>query len=559
MGFGSPANQYYEILEPVEHTIHDVRFRATLARETWQLQVGYMFSMFENSLTSVTASNPCRSSAGGVCAGSDGNAAAPITGRTSLAPSNTAHTFSVAGGVSLPMRTRITGNLSYSLHIQDDAFLPHTIGGANNTPALVSPALALPKESLDGMVGVLLLNLNATSRPIAPLTLSLKYRLFDYNDMSDEVTFPGHVINDRSLVVEDRTAGRWSYTRHNVDLAARWRFTSPLAVTVGGGWERWDRNEHREVPRSDEWFGKALVDWTPTDWFLARLSYRPSFRRISDYNTFAHLAHTLVEEDVPDAAGTSQSTLLRKYDEGARDRQRVDLLLQFTPWDSLTTSLSGGYRQDDYIDSVLGLQRATEYSAGFDFNWMVAERASVYGGYVYERIIQRQRSRNRDVCSPPTVGCPAPNTVSDFSDWDWVTKNADTVNTVHLGASVGLIPRVLDWKIEGSWAYARGRVDTANPAPPQPHPGFPSTANATARTQPPFEDQLVRIDTALRYRFLKAWTASLSYAWEAYQKNDFRTETLNPFIPGQTSVWLGNDLMNYSAHILALTLRYEFR
>ena len=80
---------------------------------------------------------------------------------------------------------------------------------------------------------------------------------------------------------------------------------------------------------------------------------------------------------------------------------------------------------------------------------------------------------------------------------------------------------------------------------------------ATAKPWPAFEDELVHIDTALRYHFSKSWTASLGYMFEAFQKKDWRTDQLNPFM-GPSAVWLGNDYRNYDAHIAALTLTYRF-
>ena len=180
------------------------------------------------------------------------------------------------------------------------------------------------------MVGTLLFNLNAVSRPIQPLTLTLKYRAFNLNDMSDEPIFLGHVVNDRGPVVEEtRTSPRFGYTKHNLDFDARWRFGQPLSVTAGAGWERWDRVNHRETPVSDEVFGKVAIDAKPWDWLMARLTYRPSFRRISEYNTFAHHEHTVLEEETPSQLATGESTLLRKFDEADRNRQRLDLVLQF--------------------------------------------------------------------------------------------------------------------------------------------------------------------------------------------------------------------------------------
>jgi hypothetical protein len=70
---------------------------------------------------------------------------------------------------------------------------------------------------------------------------------------------------------------------------------------------------------------------------------------------------------------------------------------------------------------------------------------------------------------------------------------------------------------------------------------------------------LIRLDTALRYHFHRNWTASLGYVFESFQKNDWRTDKLNPFIPGTQAIFLGNDSRNYAAHILGMTLAYHFR
>src|SRR3990170_4578947 len=325
---------FIEVLEPIEQTIHDMRLQATIAREQWQLQFSYTFSLFENSVSSLTADNPSVAA---------DTAAASAAGRMSLPPDNTAHTFSLAGGVNLPWwRTRVTSNFSYSLRLQNDDFLPHT-----RNPLVFNAApvdLALPQSGLNGNVQIFLYNLNVTSRPLPPLTLSLKYRLYDYKDKSDVIAFPAIVETDSTIVAEVRRPGRWSYRKQNGDVDARWRIIQPVALTLGAGWERWDRNEHREVPESDEFFGKAVLDLTPFDWLLVRAKYVPSFRRINLYNTHAHIEHTVLEDAA--ALSQGQTALLRKFDQGERDRQRLDLLLQFTPTDTLTITPTAGDRHD---------------------------------------------------------------------------------------------------------------------------------------------------------------------------------------------------------------------
>jgi len=255
-----------------------------------------------------------------------------------------AHSLNLAGGVNLPLRTRINANLAWGLHLQNDSFLPHTIN-----PAIAGdPSLALPSHSLNGLVQTWLVYLNATSRPFDIVTFGARYRFYDYSDESRKITFPGVVLDDNALE-PSRSAGRWSFQKQNFDVDARTRFLQMFALTTGVGWERWDRNEHREVPVSDEFFAKAALDATPTDWLLARVSYVPSFRRISNYNTRAHAEHSVLED--PAAALQGQSVLLRKFDEAERDRQKVEGQLQFTLSDA--NSMIPGRSLADYDELTL--------------------------------------------------------------------------------------------------------------------------------------------------------------------------------------------------------------
>jgi MtrB/PioB family decaheme-associated outer membrane protein len=467
-----------------------------------------------------------------------------------------AHTFSLQGGVNLPLRTRISSNFTYSLRLQNDDFLPET--SSNSRPAS-TPSLALPQKSLHGNVQTILFNVNATSRPLPiPVTFTGKYRFYDLIDGSDVVRFSDFIVNDvNSITAGPHFSQRFSYMRQNADLDGRWQIARPVALTLGTGWERWDRPETREVRTSDEFFAKAAVDVTPADWLMIRATYQPSFRRINEYRTFALAA---VEQNAaPGEPG--QSYLLRKYDESDRDRQRVDLMVQITPTETLTITPSASYRFDNYIASglshdasglgqsgaMLGLQQAVSWSAGMDVNWTPVERLTLAAGYVHESNFQKQRSRNRN----PGTDDPA---------LDWISDNTDTVDTYHASMTARLIPGKLDLKFAGNYSYALGRVETWNPnANGSTVYNAVANTNQVARRWPAFEDSLLRLEASLRYRFAQAWTASLNYAYEAFRKHDWRTDTINPFVPGDSAVYLGNDLKNYEAHIFGVTLGYHFK
>ena len=133
----------------------------------------------------------------------------------------------------------------------------------------------------------------------------------------------------------------------------------------------------------------------------------------------------------------------------------------------------------------------------------------------------------------------------------------DTVHTIYAGIKAAVIPKVLDWVLNVAYSHATGEINTTNPLPVTSG-NATQRANATAKRIPDFRDSLFRLDTAVRYYFRKNWTASLAYIYEKWSQDDFRTDGLNPFVPGVTSVWLGNEPKDYTAHILVMTLGYRF-
>ena len=109
-----------------------------------------------------------------------------------------------------------------------------------------------------------------------------------------------------------------------------------------------------------------------------------------------------------------------------------------------------------------------------------------------------------------------------------------------------------------NYSTSLGRVETRNPTAPVSG----STAqNNSAKAQrfPAFEDSLVHLEAALIYHFLKNWSAKVGYMFEMFDNNDWRTNTLNPFVPGVSSIWLGNNLRDYTAHMMGLSVSYHFK
>lgn len=539
-----------EVSEPVEQSIHDLRFTSELHRGKWQLQFSYDPSIFHNDVDVLVWDSPLRLT--------DSTNSGPGRGRHDLAPNNRAHTATVTAAANLPSRSRLTGTFSYGWRFQNDNFIPHTINSA-----LADPALALPTNSLSGDVHTRLVNVGFTSRPRRAILVGARYRLYDFDDRTPSLTFPGWVSTDFTLRTGARgtvTSTRVNYTKQNAGADLVWRLQPPLSLKVEYAWERWDRDERvRAVPVSDEHTPKISLDYTPFDnWLLLRASYARSRRRTNAYNTFAHLASTVTPVEfarlVPH--GTSQSPLLRMFDQADRDRDRADILAELTFGEALTFTPTLSFRNDDYKNSVFGLQRDRSWAAGTDISWSPSERMTFFVSYSREEYLARQRSRYRPFLPDFTPRVDNPT-------YDWVANNEDTVDTVVVGVDTDLIAKRLDFHLAWTSSRAIGTMRAFNPVTPA---GGTAAWDAAARAGdlPDTTDPFTQLEASLRYRFKNEWFARLQYLFEKLNFSDFRTDDIQPYmgdidpVVAPRAVYLGAQIRPYTAHVLAFSIGYQF-
>ena len=551
MAFSDNEGLFLELVEPIDQTTYEFRTRGSWATDRFQLKWGYTGSVFVNGFQWVRADNPCNPlpAVVGACPAVGDQAQ---FGTTSLPPNNQAHAFNLGGAIRLPLRTRVNANFTYSVRLQNQDFQPQTF---SNSLVLTEPDLRLPEKSLHGNVQTALFNLGVTSRPLpAPVTFTAKYRLEDRMDFSRTPTFPAFIFNDQN-VVSDQTplrAGRYDFLRQNANLDGRYQINRVTALTVGIGWEGWNRNRNWEVTQTDEATAKAALDVTPTDWLLVRATYLPSFRRGNLYKTLAYW-----EANAGEAPGTAnQSYQLRKFNEADRNRQRADLMVQITPTDTLSFTPTASYKYDDYIASgmqhngntvnreQLGLQRAVSWSAGMDVNWTPSDRLSFAAGYVHESNFQKQRQTLRDPLDDPSL--------------DWFSDSTDTVDTFHGSLKATLIPAKLDLIFKGSYSTALGRVQQYSPNATGSTVYDDNQPTDVAMRWPAFQDTYARLEAALQYHLSKSWTAKLFYAYESFTKHNWQTDTLTPSLPNVPAVYLGQDSKNYWVQIVGVTLKYKF-
>ncbi len=467
-GFPGGLN-FIEVLQPVDYNHHDVRLSTGYAQKKYQLQFSYNLSLFNNDDESMLAP-------GG------GGAFDPTV---ALPPDSSAHTITLAGGVNLPYKTRVNGSLSYSLRLQTDDF--------------VDTAAQPSQSDLDGSVNILNLYLNGVSRPINPLTIKTMYRLYHYDDESDEL-----LITDSFPRANPIKAERFPYTRRDAAVDARWKFPVPVAFNAGFKWRRWERDENvLEVEQTDEYTPSFSLDYTPAEWLLLRTGYSHSIKVGTDY-------HPIVFQDL-------QQALIRKFTMANRDRDQVDFLAEFTPWSSVTVSTTFAFARDDYTESLFGLQEDEYWAAGADIAWSPMKRLSLSAGFLHEQYDVKQRSGS-ELATLQGGGLRA----------------QDAIDTFSAGAKVILIPDKLDLDLRSSFSYA--------------------ASDYNEEVLPKAKDSLFLSRAYFKYRLDDHWSAKLGYVFERFNITDSYADN---FAPNQ-SIFLGDFYEDYNAHIIVGSIGFKF-
>ncbi|PWB46013.1 MAG: hypothetical protein C3F12_08070 [Candidatus Methylomirabilota bacterium] len=566
-GFSSPGGNIVELPAPRFDRTHQVEVKTEYARPGWNVGFGYAASIFDQGIETIVFDNPLSAT---------NSPTTSARGRTTMDPSNHAHNVFLSGGLSLPLRTRIAGRFSYGWRFQNENFVPHTIN-----PALAGdPQLALPRQDLNGDVRTALVSVNATSRPViaVPLTLYGGYRFYDFDNRSPIIEFPAHTVRDTSLTVDTRANAPFSYTKHNAHLDAGYALLEDLHIKLGYEWERWDRDPKlREVPTSNEHFLKSSIDYSPLDWLLLRGAYRRSWRNISHYNTQAHEAHVVQDIEGEDFALNlqGQSLLLRKFDEADRTRDRVEILASITPVETLNFTTTYSLIRDDFNKAPLGLQDSKGWSLGADLTYSPFRWLSFFVNYMREEFKYDQLSRSRPVISNvstatvPAAGCSftdptaaVSNVVCDFADFNWRSINRDKVDTYGVGADISLIPKRLNFRLTYTFSDADTIINSLNPVTPTSGTTA-QQASARAVRYPLSNTNLHTLIAALRYYVTNNWSIKGEYRFEQFREKDWSTDAIRQSgladLPPTTDTFLGaRFLQNYDAHIGAFTLRYQF-
>jgi MtrB/PioB family decaheme-associated outer membrane protein len=550
-------NNIVELAIPVDQMTHEMKFGAEYAASSFAVQFGYMGSFFDNGYQSYTFDNPNSAvTQQGVlnAANTATTTAASARGEIAAAPNNTAHTFNLTGRGSLPWwRTNLSGNFSYTMLRQDQAFVNNiAAAGTGLTPMNTDDA---GRNSADAKANLISGNFLFTARPIDNVTATARYRYFEYQNDT-----PTHVFSDTispitptGLLYRNTATGRVTYdttatdyasgttsqehyTRQNAGADIRWRPIRQVSIKGGYEYEHWSQGdvEGRNFG-TDENIAKAAVDVTPIDWFLGRVTYTYGVRNLNgDYSAYGS-----------DPSGPG----FYKFNYADRVRNRVDVLLQFSPWETFTPSLSFGYAGDNYSHSMWGLTDDENFSAGTSLSWTPIGWLTLSADYTYERHNSKQSVAG---------GGSAGSSVND-----WQSTSNDVFHIISVGAIVDVIPKKLDINLGYGVTFGYTTIDSSNlVAAGCPAPG---TATSCAYNYDKIQNVLQTARIVARYRLTEKLSVRGGFAYERYNERNFARDPMTPFMgafdsstSSIQSVWLGATTPNYESYTFAGFVRYEF-
>ena len=560
----SPGNyNIVELPEPIDYQMHNVEFGAEYAADWWSLGLKYNGSFFHNNISTLIWDNPLNlSGVDGGCSdsarysnatnGVDGNRG-PCRGRLDLYPSNQAHTFTLTGAAVLPWKTRFMGTASYGWRLQDDKFLPFTINSAITPGNPLAHLPSISARSLDGDVRPTMVNATLVNNAIDHLNLKAYYRFYDFDNQSRRVSFPeGIVINDQAGSVGTPTcnptcpeAGEktkpYAYSKQNVGFDAGYDVTRWLNVKATAGYERMHR-EFREVRNSDEFVTGPTIDIKPLSSLLFRASYRHSWRNPSHY-----------QFEIDDTTGNPEN-IAKKFDEARRDRDRVSLFTQYTPWDILNLYAGFEFTRDDYPDSRIGTQFDLNYSPSVGFALMPVKWVKIFGDYNWDRYDWQldaiQRTASLEV--PNSVNCPKSGPTRC-----WTSRGLDRVHTFSIGTDMTIIEHVLGFRMQYGYSFGTSKVDAS---------GATCGGCTRATNYPTIKNSWHEFLARFEYQVMKNVGLRVGYYFNRARDNDHGVDIMKPWMGDvdtgasvQKSIFLGDRIKGpFTAHVGFVALRFSF-
>ncbi len=481
-----------QLAAPVDEVTDQLEVSAAYTSRQLQASLAYHISQYSNRHSALTWQNPFLP----VVAGA-------TTGQLSLAPDNQFHQLIGSAGYQLTPAIRASADFAYGRMTQNASYLPSTVNAS-------LAGLALPATSLDGQVDSFNGSLRITAAPTDGLRLSATYAR-DVRDNQTGIRSYSAVDTDLFLDATPRNNTPFSLTQNRLKLAADYRASATLKLSAGAEHDKRHRNYHEAV-QTRETSVWARVAAQPREDLSLALKLARADRKHSTYGTSVWF-------------GSPENPLLRKYNLAERQRDSAGVRADLTLSDKVGLGLTIDYANDDYRESLIGLNDGRSVSAGADVSVALSEQTQLHA------FVQGENLRSRQSGSQ-IVGAP-----------DWSGRHQDRFEVLGLAVKHAAIPGKLDIGAELTASRSRSNIEVQTVLG---EPPFPSAKTATDRVKL-FASWKLRDDLWLNGNL---WH-------ERYEAQDWR---LDGVLPASVANLLsfGQQAPQYRVTVLSVALRYRF-
>lgn len=535
-----------ELPEPVDRKVYHMTVGTEYATPQVQWGLRYALSSFNNAVETLIWDNAKRTSDQAVSASGYVAGDQSAQGRMNLAPDNVSHSTSFSAGVKLPWRSRFTMDSSLGYLFQNRDLLAYTInsavkpGAANSPPFDASDRANLPVSRPGARMLTWAQNYALVNRFWKPVTLGVRFRSYQLNNRTPEVSFPGQVRFDQVWETGPFVTERFQFRKETLEGGVDWAILQPLSAGVKYAVE-WAKREHREVKETTEQSATVSTDFKPFQWFLARGTYINARRTMGGFEV----------DDFKSGGTFAELPGLRRYDVSDRTRNQGKLLLQMTPG-PVSLAVTGGLAHDNYQPGkgdltggvtdnqslMYGFLENRNTLGGVDVGWDLSTHVGVSAYYQFEQ----NRGLQRSNMNGATVTQDAPN--------DWSVRTLERYHTAGLVTDLTAIPDLVDVRFGYEITASAGAMNYVN------------LGSALSKVSPE-ETKTSRQDIYLRTDVKATSHVSLvfGYLFQKYDVRDFASQKV-PFVGGagtsQTNIFLSDNSKDYKAHVGSVLVKYQW-
>lgn len=490
------------MVEPINSTTRQVEATLSYAGEKLQLSGGYYGSWYQNQNSLVDTTR-------------NGEDAAVLNNHIflSLPLDNQAHQASFNGGYSFTPSTRGTFKLSYTRATQDDN-LPTA-----NIPGLSSP---IAPRRIDAEVNTTLAQVGVTSRVSPKLSLLANVRYYDVDDATPQVRViqattatglrceaPGNCVDNTPL----------SFRTITSKLEGTYRLPAEFSVTGGVDYSRQDRTVPvGSIATTGAAAGLDTQRYVPFRATLDETTLRLQLRRSLSDTVNGSIAYLYSKRTGSGFSRTeeTESDEISPINIADRDRNKLKLVVDWTPIDKLSLQVSAEGSRDNYdhdSSRPYGLDKGTATVFALDTSYAVGENWQLTGWYSYDKTKANQLAQRSPTSNATTTVTAAERDahLSDRGDSIGLGLRGRPIKKVRIGADL-------------QWTKNKSSYDESINAAGQV---LPTVSNAgqpvvtVLAPLPDIENKLTRIKLFLEYAIQKNADIRLDFIHERWRTDDW--------------------------------------